>query len=167
MNFSFNVIKWLNQNIAVSKRKPRIVKFLIVILTPIQTIHTRFMEFRAEIIFRTNYSSQQGSLAALLNKRFESLIGIKQFRIETIDDQKERYYFPSSTEPAQLFNPIYFGLGWEANSNPIYIGSAKEYDNSISFIVYAPVEAMIKETEINFWVNYYRFVSKNFKIIYF
>ena len=165
MRYTFNIEKWISQNIANSKRLPKNLKILKVLLSPISTVHAAFVQVRLDILFKVSYSCQQGSLTALLNRKFAQPDSLKVFRIETIDDLRKKYFFPDSDEVSIIYPPVYVGKGSEPTVNPMYIGSGKEYDDSTSFVLYVPIELQAKENEIRAWVNYYRFVSKNFKII--
>jgi hypothetical protein len=165
MNYSFDVSKWLKLVLPACYRKTRLIAFFEALLCPLQSLHTSFVKFKNDILFRTSYNSQQGSLIALLNKVFADDIHAKRFTILTVSELKRKYFAPVSTDNSDLEPDLYVGLGTESRE-PIYVGLAYEYDN-IYFLVYAPSEVIGRETEIKAWVNYYKFAGKSFKIIYF
>lgn len=166
MNYAFDIEKWLNLVLSYFYRKTNIIKFLKALLTGVQTTHTNFIAYRAEILFKASYSCQQKSLAALLNKIFAADLGGELFSLQTTSDIKPKYYHPLGSDGSALTDPLYAGLGSELNTQPLYAGFGSEYNESISFIVYAPSGCAAREAEIKSWVNYYRFESKDFKIIY-
>lgn len=166
MIYSFEIQQFINLTVASRFRKLKVIKFLKALLTPLQTLYNNFIAYKDEITFKTNYSSQQRSLAALLNKIFAADIGIKKFRVETFEDIKPKYYKPLGSDNSGLADPLYTGLGSEPNSGPLYFGFGAEYSSPTTFIVYAPSEVAAKENQILGWVNYYRFASKTFKIVY-
>lgn len=166
MIYTFEIEQFINLTIASRFRRLKVVKFLTALLSPLQTLYNNFIAYKDEITFKTNYSCQQRSLAALLNKIFAAEIGIKKFRIESFEDIKPKYYKPLGSDNSGLADPIYTGLGSEPNSSPLYFGFGNEYSSPATFIVYAPIEVYSKENQIISWVNYYRFGSKTFKIVY-
>jgi hypothetical protein len=141
------------------------ITFFESLLSPVQTIHASFITFKNDVLFRSSYNSQQGSLTALLNKVFADDIGLDRITIVTVSEFKSKYYAPLGSDSSDLKPALYAGLGTESG-DPIYVGFATEYNN-IDFIVYAPTEVEAREAEIKAWVNYYKFAGKQFKIIYF
>jgi len=166
MNFNWNITTWIDLVIGFYYNKPNIKSFLGVLLSPIASLHSRFLEFKGETDFKVRYSCQQRAFKSLLNRVFENTRNGKSFYILTTADVKPLHFAPITTDNSELANPIYAGLSTEPHATPLYFGLAAEYNEPVSFIVFAPLECQPQEKEIIAWVNYYRFVSKNFRIEY-
>lgn len=166
MSYDFDIEKWLNLVVGYFYRKPRILKVAGALLAPVKTLHTQFLEFRASILFKASYSSQQRSLKSLLNRVFDSSRAGRSFDIQTSADLLPNHYAPIGSDESGLVDPLYAGLASEAHVLPLYAGLASEYNQVASFIVFAPIECQPREAEIKSWVNYYRFAGKNFVIKY-
>jgi hypothetical protein len=167
MKYSWDANIWVRLVLPYIFKKPLLLNMFEVLLVPFQGLHTSFIAYRASVILRTNYSCQQGSLSILLNKIFADDIGTKTFSIDTVSDIKPKYYAPVASDTSGLFEPVYSGMGSEADFQKINVGFGSEYNNGLSFIVNAPIEAIGRESEIKAWVNYYRFATKQFTIKYF
>lgn len=166
MNYSFDSEKWLNQVLGFHYRKFRLIKWLNAIIAPIQSLHNNFLLFRSDILFKKSYTCQQKSLAALLNRVFKDNLGGKYFNIVTTSEVKKKYYHPIASDGSGLADNIFYGLSDEPSPFQLYYGLADDYNDSTSFIVYTPTGCAARIAEVKAWVNYYRFASKDFKIVY-
>lgn len=160
MRFSLNIERFVNQILPFILRKGNRVKLFQSLLKPVQTLFNEFMAFRAEVIFKTKYSSQQKSLSALLNKKFDGVH--RRIRIITATDLKTVFYRYNSDEvnpaPAYSFNSD------EANPFLKFSYNSNELNNPYRFIVRIPADCNTNEikAQIKSWVDYYRFSSMNF-----
>ncbi len=160
MRYSLNIDRFVKQILPFILRKVNRVKLFQSILKPIEILVNGFNNFRIDILFKTQYSSQQKSLKALLNKKFDSLH--ERITIVTANDLKPVYYSYDSGEvnPSLAYS---YGSG-EVNPHPKFSYNSTELANPFSFIVRIPVDCNTDEikTQIKGWVDYYRFSSMNF-----
>lgn len=166
MIYDWDIEKWLKQLVGFHFRRPNTLLLLNALLAPVKTLVSEFNTYRKIILWRAGYNCQQRSLKALLNRVFEDTRAGRSFQILTNSDLKPKYYEPLGEDESGLTDPLYAGLSTEANITPIYVGFGYEYNSSISFTVYAPIECINQEAEIKAWVAYYRFTSKDFRITY-
>jgi hypothetical protein len=166
MKYNWDINKWIGLVIGFYYNKPNIKSLLEALLSPMISLHSHFLVFKTETDFKAKYSCQQRAFKSLLNRVFEDTRNGKSFYILTTADVRPLHFAPITTDNSELANPIYAGLSTEPHATPLYFGLSQEYNEPVSFIVFAPIECQAQEKEIIGWVNYYRFVSKNFRIEY-
>jgi hypothetical protein len=166
MKYTWDINKWIGLVVGFYYNKPNIKLLLGVLLTPIASLHVRFLAFKSETDFKARYSCQQRAFKSLLNRVFEDARNGKSFYILTTSDVKPSHFAPIASDNSGLANPLYAGLATEPHALPLFFGLSSEYNEPVSFIVFAPIECQSREKEIISWINYYRFVSKNFRIEY-
>jgi hypothetical protein len=166
MKYTWDINKWIELVVGFYYNKTNIKALLQVLLTPITSLHARFLTFKSETDFKSRYSCQQRVFKSLLNRIFEDNRNGKSFFIQTTADVKPLYFAPITSDNSGLADALYAGLATEPHAVPLYFGLASEYNEPVSFIVFAPIECQPREKEIISWVNYYRFASKNFRIEY-
>lgn len=134
----------------ISLRKSRVVALLRAMVTPLISLHYRFVGNRNHNLFVLNHNSQVCYLRAALNDSFD----IEARRIRIIDgNQYNRNYIYTRGEEKTV------------NLGRIYIYNRADYaDTGVDFIIEVPI-AIYKKYEMQALIDFYRLASKRYKIV--
>lgn len=152
MNYSWNITKWVKMYLPAMLRKPNRIGIAIALLAGIKWLYADFNTFRAFVYLRVKYTSQQRSLAYLLNKVFNTGTQIK---VNTLSDVQVIYYGFGGDIP----------VGYEllyGDPDPMIYGS--DGQPRLQGEIIAPASLVNKEGEIRAWVDYVVFADKNYKV---
>jgi len=161
MNYNFDIVLWFKLILSPILKKVNRLKWMNAIGVSFQAIFDDFNSFRAEMDFKTKYSSEQLSLQTLLNKLFDPTL--ERIRIETTSDIKPVYYQYNSAEPAPY---KYSSFSSEVTSADVTYFASELLDSAASFEVRIPaaIDTLANRSKIASWVNYYRLHSRTFII---
>ncbi len=160
MTYIFDIDKFVNDVLPPVWRNDFTRSWLKALLIPFLTLYNEFVATSIALDFRIKYSSQQKVLASLLNKLFDP--SQNRIRVQTDSDELIDVvtYYESEGEP-----PIFTYYESEGKP-PLYTYYGTEYDTNGGFTVYVPVSLAGNEAAIRAWVNYYKYASTKFKIVY-
>ena len=173
MNNVYN-ISWSNfiiLNLPVQLRKSRLIKLIEVFFKPLILLHSEFLVFRIQSLYKVNHNSQICYLQAVLNDSFDPQRGIK---IENAT-LKEPLWFYEPEENA----PVYFYE--ESDNKPVYFQEESDFaGDGVDFTVIVPTylkitnlsdeennrqnEALFKQMQGQ--IDYYKLFVKNYKIVW-
>jgi len=164
MNYNWDIVKWIKLVLG-SLWKPNRALLIKCLLQPIIRMYNEFIILIDDINNRTRYNSSQKALTSLLNKLFDPTL--KRIYIDTVADEYQVYYQPIIGESLGDMVPLYQPIIADTDTPaPLYQLNIAEYILIVDFIVYVPTSLAAQEGNIKAWVNYYRFASLTFKIIY-
>lgn len=168
--YDWDIVKWLNMYLPALLRAPKRMGILAAILGPLKqtisnsegTLWLQFADFREFVNLRTRYSIQQASLQALLNKLFDP--DLKRIYLVTETDILSINYGRVDGDTDSIPN-VYGTLG---NTEPAAYGVvAADAEAEFNGYVHVPIGLQTREAEIKAWVDYYIYLSRTYKIIYF
>jgi hypothetical protein len=132
-------------------RKPILVNWIQVLLTPIANLHYTWKQKRLADWYKLNHTGQVCFLRKVLN--------------DHLDVSQRRIYI----EDGNAFPRKY--IYTRAEKKPVFLGKMFIYQNSeytdtgVDFIVRAPAEIINTQIhELNALINFYKLASKRYKI---
>lgn len=138
-------------NLPTFLRKPIIVSWVQVLLTPIANLHYTWKQKRLLDWYKINHTGQVCLLRKVLN--------------DTLDVAERRIYIGEGNSFPRKY--IYT----RAEKKPVFLGRMYIYQNSeytntgVDFIVFAPAEIInARIHELNALINFYKLASKRYKI---
>ncbi|WP_269221998.1 hypothetical protein [Flavobacterium sp. IMCC34518] len=138
-------------NLPTFLRKPIIVSWVQVLLTPIANLHYSWKQKRLSDWYKINHTGQVCLLRKVLN--------------DTLDVAERRIYIGEGNSFPRKY--IYT----RAEKKPVFLGRMYIYQNSeytntgVDFIVFAPAEIInTRIHELNALINFYKLASKRYKI---
>jgi hypothetical protein len=138
-------------NLPTFLRKPIIVSWVQVLLTPIANLHYTWKQKRLSDWYKINHTGQVCLLRKVLN--------------DTLDVAERRIYIGEGNSFPRKY--IYT----RAEKKPVFLGRMYIYQNSeytntgVDFIVFAPAEIInARLHELNALINFYKLASKRYKI---
>jgi hypothetical protein len=138
-------------NLPTFLRKPIIVSWVQVLLTPIANLHYTWKQKRLSDWYKINHTGQVCLLRKVLN--------------DTLDVAERRIYINEGNSFPRKY--IYT----RAEKKPVFLGRMYIYQNSeytntgVDFIVFAPAEIInTRIHELNALINFYKLASKRYKI---
>ncbi len=148
-NIDFNKIAVLL--LPTSIRKPKIIAYLKVLLSPVVELHELFLQKQKLDVFRLEHNGQVCYLRKALNDVFDNDLR----RIEINGSNKfspEFIYTPIEEKPKFL--------------GTIFIHSKVDYsDTAVDFIVRVPKSIYInRKYEIHKWIDFFKKGSKSYTI---
>lgn len=114
-------------------RKPKLIAWLMVLVSPIQTLWNEFSAYRLSILDQVSFNSQIIYLEKLLNDRYN--IAMVQLIFITDVANVEYQYLANKAEG---YPPLYLKNKAEAGDT-LYIGNKSEYFGQYDFIVNVPL----------------------------
>lgn len=142
-------------------RRPLMASLTYAIITPLNYIHTRFLQFRKDAAYRLNHNGQVCHLRAVLNDTFDP----EQRRITVTDTAQNvgvMFVFRRNVDRPLLVPRRETGAVMLVNRRGF--GGASGYD----FVVNIPLALRsIDDTRLTAVVNTYKLASKRFAISYY
>jgi len=130
-------------------RKEILISFFKSLITPLETMHTSFMQFRTDTSKKMSYNSQTCHLRKMLNDKFDVLRRIK------VEDVQKR-------EPLMIYR--------RAEEKPVMLGTrmihSRQFMTNGGFIVRIPASLTSKDSEIRAYIDYYKLITMKYQIIY-
>lgn len=160
MNYNWNIRNWVAQYINPIIRTDSVVALFYSFCKPVANLYSDFNTKRTEINYRLMYNSQQLSLQALLNEKYDSLLN--RIVVETFDDLISRVYLPEDNA-APIIRRLYLGADNSAG-NPFLKGDAPGAGYA-DIIISVPADVLaVYSGSISAEVNYYRIAGKSFTL---
>lgn len=150
----YKLVSWLLPN---PLYKPKMFAWCKALVAPISSLHTNFLQFRKQKLYELSITPQVGSLAAMLNKRYD---GVQQRIYITNGERGENIYlFQDDEEGADLY------IFLDAETQATYVYNDSEVGNNPAhFIVHIPLALAINIDELKALINTYKLPSKRFQI---
>lgn len=163
------IINWstfVSDYLIIAFRVRSIKAWCSAIISPIKQLHTDFLTYREEALYRVRHNSQIASMEDALNDKFDQRLR----RIRIINSEfKAGLYFYEPEEKREVFF-------YEPEENrPVYFSEPDSFDgDGVDFIVAVPDDLKpLNEPEekalltlMTGLVDYYKLYSKNYKIIW-
>ncbi|QEE51030.1 hypothetical protein FUA48_16035 [Flavobacterium alkalisoli] len=158
MWFDVNFLLLLINELPINKRKLKNIRFLSVLLKPIETVYYNWFQLRKENIYKLNHNGQVCYLRKSLNDKFDTVL--------------RRIYITNGqiNETAVIYT--------EAEQQDEYIGSETEEDflwlytegetgdTGLDFIVYVPQEVYDNSLHsVNAHIRFYKAGGKRYTIL--
>jgi hypothetical protein len=155
---NFNINWYVEKYLPGFIRKTNNVRAIKALVKPLLSLLTDFYNFRIEMIYRTNLTSQRLSLESHLNKIFDPI----QKRILIAHYSDSGLFFPLSDEG-------YEGtiVSLESENDGLFIaldGEVRE-EIGVSFLIYAPTG--LNNEMIKGEIEQYKLAGKTYEIINF
>lgn len=156
-------------------KTPEGLAFTKVMLKGTKTLHTRFMAYMTEVLFRLKFSGQVVYLEQVLNEKFNS--GLPAYTGGTptgiyISDgnfiiTKYRWNKAENRLDGYRWNKAELTA---VPSRRLFRHGNTDFNNSVDFIVHIPnacgsVGDPVFSASVRAWVNYYRQAGKRFLIV--
>lgn len=135
-------IRW---NTPGAQRKPKWLAFLLALISPVISLHNSFLLYRERIITDINTTGQVRILRHALNNRY--------------DFDLRRILILDSEETETLF------VFLESENRPVYLPT---FINGVSvdFEVHIPIEYMGLELQIRSFIDRFKLVTTQYRIIW-
>lgn len=146
-------------------RGSRMVAWLNSLVKPVRELHTQFLAFRLDGIYKVEHTPQVYSMEKMLNEAFDPL----EERIYITDGEYSEQLYVFSPEEEQ---PIYVFTIPE--DQPVYVFAENDEANAnTDFIVHLPLEFQSQfqqgsslRIRLESLVNYYRLPDKTYQITF-
>lgn len=176
-------------------RKTIHIAWLNLLVSQVKAMHTDFLNYRTDILYKINYNGQICYLQKALNDKFDPLNGIY---IDNVADITPPYIYRHAELKQTLYihkrwkstityvfgnfvlhdNIIWQSSGTNLNSMPsktnpdwmkyrdvTYIKRRSEYATAYDFIVYVPSALVFDINQMKALINYYKIASKRYTIL--
>lgn len=148
--------KWVRWLVPGVLRRPKMLAFIRSVIMPVNTIHTSFLYYRNNALYRLAITPQVCYLERALNDRY--------------DVMERRIYIQDSTTLVPV--PLYRQeeskqqvLYRKGNGEPItFYTKAETLQFTSDFIISIPVTVNFNMSELTAFVNSYKLTSKTFKV---
>lgn len=153
INFKKLAIEWLPTFL----RKPLLIAFILVLITPFEALYIQFLRARKQNLIRINTTCQKFSMQKRLNDFFDPV----ERRIEIVKAVLyDGTYLYTEAEDDQWKTKTQWLY---IDSLPIYLYTESELYSEFDFIVKIP-NTNINELQLRAEIEYYMLQSKNYKI---
>lgn len=136
-------------------RKPVLGSLVQLVISPVSSIHTRFLSYRKDNLYRLQHNGQVCYLQAALNDKFDPID--KRIVITDADVVEVGFIYWREEERLE---------GVPMRLDGAYIVSSRGYSgvDGFDFIVKVPAEIMNNEQQIRALVNVFKLAGKQFDI---
>lgn len=166
MNFNWNIDTWANNETPAEKRFDPLLSVQKVILKPVKYLYALFLPYRAEMLKKLRYNSQQIVLENLLNDMFDNTL--RRIRVYTTYDVIKPPYVYNKAENQPLY--VHNQTEYDADATlPVYYAyNVPELGILYDFVVECAAGSLTANQEVRLKavVNYYRLASKRPLFIY-
>lgn len=144
--FDIDWAKLIRRDVPFAVRKPKMLAYLLALISPVITLYNRFLGFRSSTDLDLLVTGQVRILRYHINQRFD--LGFERIEILDGDDNNILYIFLESEN-----QPVFL---------PQFISG-----NTVDFIVRVPQDLAGLENQIKDFLNRFKLASKRYEIIYF
>ncbi|MFC0344061.1 hypothetical protein [Epilithonimonas hispanica] len=152
----WHIVNWKRLAIILTPtflRGPLMKAWLELIVSGIDDIHYRWLQFRTDNLYKLNHNSQICYLRKALNDRFDS--SLRRIVIASGNTYTRQYIYTDAEQ-----KPKWLGT--------IYLHGDEDYsDTGVDFIVKVPQDLQFSIYEMTALIDYYKLASKRYKIIRF
>lgn len=161
MNFSkvydINLNDLVIHCLPIGLRKSRQIAWLRSLIKPVVNLHTQFINYRRDALYKIDHTPQVFSLEQVLNDAFDV-----QLRRIYISDGAYRdgvyFYNPEEQKPVPFYDP--------AENSPVHFYDGAElFSLDTDFVVVVPFELKeAQEIRMRSLIDFYRLPDKTYKI---
>lgn len=168
MNANFYILDW-NRLVGIllptSLRGAKMISWLNALFSPVKTLHSQFLIFKSETIYKIEHTPQVYSIEKVLNDEFDP--DLKRIFIEDGEYFEQLYVFsPQEQQPIYVFE--------QSENQPVYVYAQNDPEaTSVDFNVVLPLtfqNAFAVDTnernKLEALINFYRLPDKTYKIIF-
>ncbi|WP_157730233.1 hypothetical protein [Tenacibaculum jejuense] len=151
MWYRIDIFKWTTLLLPTHLRKPKIIAFLKVLITPLSSLYDKFIIDQQDDFFYLKHNAQVCYLRKALNDQFDPVN-----REITLSDGNrfERIYIYTRAEETPLF------------LTKLTLNSRDDYsDTGVDYIVGIPNNLSNQENEINALINRFNAATKRYKLV--
>jgi len=158
------LVQW---NVATFLRTTVRMKWLRVLIKPVEQIYDAFLDFRNEQLYIMSHNSQIVYLRKVLNDKFDNTD--RRIVIENVEVYEPIWYYDTAEN-----KPVYHYD--TADGAPVYHYDQADYNqNNTDFVVKLPnaikpgtPEAVTElERQVRYYVDYYKLYSKEYKLVWY
>lgn len=153
--FDIDYNKLIKLLLPVRVRKPRLLAFLGVMVSPVVYLYNNFMANRANNLYEVNHTGQVCRLRAAINDRFDNI----HRRIYIVDGDT---ILPTWMYRRTESKPVYIKTRSEAS--PVYMYRRSELFTLGYFVVKVPGAVTFDREEMKALINKYKLAGKPYKI---
>lgn len=159
--FKIKLNEYIVHLLPIALRKTRMVHWLLCQIKPLQNLHTRFMNLRADAIYKIDHTPQVYSMVNVFNDAFD--VGLRRIRIVDGIYKSPVYFFePEETAPVHFYEP--------EEDNAVYFYEPEELKLlDVDFIVLLPFGLNLTDSEmirLRALCDFYRSPDKTYEIRY-
>lgn len=154
--YDIDYTKLVGWNTAKDLRKPRLLRYLAVLVGPVNFIYLAVRRFRKAVLYALAITPQKCYLEKLLNDRYDYTL--RRIYIDDSADKPPFYIF----QEAEL-KPKYIYRRSENKPRFIYT-SGESGDYKDDFIVFVPLDIAFELNEMISLVKVYKLAGTKFKI---
>ena len=158
------LVQW---NVATFLRTTVRMKWLRVLIKPVEQLYDAFLDFRKEQLYIMSHNSQVVYLRKVLNDKFDP--SDRRIQIVNVEVYEPVWYYDTADN-----KPVYHYD--TADNKPVYHYDQADYNqNNTDFIVKLPIaikpgtpEAVAElERKVMYYVDYYKLYSKEYKLVWY
>lgn len=163
--YFINWIRLVKNFLFIQIRKSFLVKWLRILVTPIEWIYNAFLAFRLDCLYKANHNCQIIYLEAVLNDAFDTIQ--RRIRVKNaVFKQSVFFYDPLDEKDVYLYNP--------ANDQPVWLYYPEQFEgDGCDFYVFIPPDVELNESlrpaleiQISGLIDFYKLYSKNYRILW-
>lgn len=149
--FEINFDRLTRRLSPVKLRGPRLLGLTGAMVAPIKSLYERFIDFRTDVQYRLDHSSQVCHMRAVLNDTFDPTY--RRLNIVDGPDFNPLYVFRKDES-----KPRY--LRRTSENAPLHLYTEPETYLGDDFVVTAPIGLVFDQTRMRAMIDEYRLVSK-------
>jgi len=162
--FNIDFSRLIQWNVATSLRTTVRMKWLTVLIKPVESIYLHFLDWRYEQLYVMSHNSQVVYLRKVLNDKFDP--SDRRIQIVNVEVYEPVWYYDSAeNKPVYHYDTV--------DESPVYYYDPEDFsENNFDFLVLipnalkpaTPAETEEFERKVRVIVDYYKLYSKNYNI---
>jgi hypothetical protein len=162
--YQINWKSFIGNNLPIDFRQPDTISWLEVLLKPLKDLHTAFLQYRTEALYKINNTGQICYIQKVLNDAIDPYfrrIMVKNARVK----MPVYFYEPQENKPVSFYEP--------ADNLPVYFRENIDFEGAgADFIVYlhSDLQPGIPEVDARWFgqihalIEYYKLFSKTYRL---
>lgn len=164
--YQISWVRFIDDLLLISLRKAVIKSWLRALINPIIELHSQFLIYRDNCLYRVRHNSQIAYMEAVLNDRFDN--HFRRIRIQNVVFKEPVYFYePLENKEVWFYEP--------EDNKPVYFYESDDLvGDGVDFVVLVPpslkpiTQAAENEllTRMRGQIDYYKLYSKNYTILW-
>lgn len=155
--YNFDLNQMVIHYLPIKLRQGRMIAWLQCLIKPVVNLHTQFINYRRDALYKIEHTPQVFHLENVLNDAFDI-----QLRRIYISDGAYRdgvyFYNPEEQKPVPFYDP-------EENAPVHFYDGAELFSLDTDFVVVVPFELReAQEIRLRSLIDFYRLPDKTYKI---
>lgn len=162
--YQINWRVFIDDLLLISFRKPFWRAWLWALLAPVRKLHSRFLGYREDALYRVRHNSQIAYMEAVLNDKYDP--AFRRIRIQNVSFRDPIYFYePEENKEVWFYEP--------EDNKPVYFHEADSFvGDGVDFVVCVPpdlrpsnpAQETALTTRMKGQIDYYKLYSKNYEI---